>query len=269
MVKSRTLKNRLAAICMCLTVLCTTLFAGVMEVQAEDYWEAFSVKLTTKDTLKIGGKVIFKVAITNTTNKKLKVTSLSEIYYRDNENSEKYPGVDFGIFKDDRGKEIQYGNNGVVKGITFAAKETKIFTLTGKIPKTWGNKSAVTVVVWSETGKDSYGGQYDFQGKAVGTAAKITIKGTKLSNVRPAKRKATVRWKKQTKGTTGYQIQYSLKKNFKGAKVKNVSNNKKTSLTIKNLKSKKTYYVRIRTYKKKSGKNVFSAWSSAKKVKIK
>ncbi len=269
MKKKRTLKSRLAAICMCLAVLCTTLFAGTMEVRATDYWEAFDVKVTTKDTLKIGEKVTFKVTITNTTKKSLKLTYLSEIYYRDNNNSEKYPGVDFGIYKDSKGKKVQYDDNGKVKGITFAAKEKKTFTLTGKIPKTWGSKSAVTVVVWSDVGKDSYGGQYDYQGKAVGSGVNKTLKGTKLSGVKPAKKKATVKWRKQTKGTTGYQIQYSVKKNFKGAKTKTVSNNKKTSLTLKNLKSKKTYYVRIRTYKKISGGKKYSSWSAAKKAKIK
>ena len=44
---------------------------------------------------------------------------------------------------------------------------------------------------------------------------------------------------------------------------------KTTSYTIKKLKKKKTYYVRIRTYKKVSGKTYYSGWSSVKKVKIK
>ena len=42
-----------------------------------------------------------------------------------------------------------------------------------------------------------------------------------------------------------------------------------TSATIKKLKSKKKYYVRMRTYKVVNGKKVYSAWSKAKSVKVK
>ena len=82
-------------------------------------------------------------------------------------------------------------------------------------------------------------------------------------------KKIVVKWKKNTAGN-GYQIQYSTSKKFaKGNKTKTISKNKTTSYTIKKLKKKKTYYVRIRTYKKVSGKTYYSEWSSVKKVKIK
>lgn len=52
-----------------------------------------------------------------------------------------------------------------------------------------------------------------------------------------------------------------------------VSKQKKTSTAIKNLKAKKKYYVRIRTYKnvKFNGKTVkvYSKWSKSKSVKTK
>jgi hypothetical protein len=52
-----------------------------------------------------------------------------------------------------------------------------------------------------------------------------------------------------------------------------VSKQKKTSTAIKNLKGKKKYYVRIRTYKnvKFNGKTVkvYSSWSKSKSVKTK
>ncbi len=98
----------------------------------------------------------------------------------------------------------------------------------------------------------------------------INPKGTKISKVKGAKKKATVTWKKQTKYTKGYQVQYSTSKNFKsGVKTKTVNGSKKTSLTLKKLKSKKTYYVRIRTFQKVSGGKCYSSWSSVKKVKVK
>lgn len=267
--KKRILKNRLAIICMCLAVLCTTLFAEIMEVQAEEDWGAFQVKLTTSDTVKAGKNVTFKVSVTNTTNKSIKLSWINPLYYRDKDNSEKYPGVEFGKLSDSKGNSVHNEEGGLAKNITLAAKEKKTFTLSGTIPKTWGKNGQILVVVGSQSGKNGYFGQGEYNGKSSNTSVKTTLKGTKFSSVKSAKKKATVIWKKQTKDTTGYQIQYSLKKNFKGAKIKTVSSNKKTSLTIKNLKSKKTYYVRIRTYKKGSGGNKYSSWSSAKKVKVK
>lgn len=102
------------------------------------------------------------------------------------------------------------------------------------------------------------------------TPAKVTVKKTTLKSAKNAKdKKLVVKWKKNTAGN-GYQIQYSTSKKFaKGNKTKTISKNKTTSYTIKKLKKKKTYYVRIRTYKKVSGKTYYSGWSSVKKVKIK
>lgn len=54
-------------------------------------------------------------------------------------------------------------------------------------------------------------------------------------------------WKKDSK-VSGYQIQVSAKKNFKGAKKISVKKSK-TKYKIFNLKSGKKYYVRIRAYK--------------------
>ena len=48
-----------------------------------------------------------------------------------------------------------------------------------------------------------------------------------------------------------------------------VKKNKITSSTIKKLKAKKKYYVRIRTYKTVNGKKIYSDWSKSKKVTTK
>lgn len=95
-----------------------------------------------------------------------------------------------------------------------------------------------------------------------------------LKNLKKGKKSFKATWKKVT-GITGYQIQYSTSKNFTKGKTKAVivKGSKNTSKTIKNLKSKKKYYVRIRTYKnvKINGKTVkiYSSWSKAKAVKTK
>ena len=91
---------------------------------------------------------------------------------------------------------------------------------------------------------------------------------TAISKLTAGKGQITVNWKKGS-GITGYQVAYSLKSDFSTQAKKNVKGASKKSLVIKNLKSQKTYYVRIRTYKTVDGKNYYSSWSKAKKVTTK
>lgn len=98
----------------------------------------------------------------------------------------------------------------------------------------------------------------------------IGPKGTTLAKAKAGKKSLSVTWKKQTKNTTGYEIQYSTDKNFKkGVKTVTISKNKTTSTTIKKLTSKKTYYVRIRSFKKSGKTKYYSDWSKVKNVKVK
>lgn len=94
-------------------------------------------------------------------------------------------------------------------------------------------------------------------------------KKTSITKISRGKKKITVKWKK-IKKVTGYQIQYARNKSFsKGKKTKTISGYKKTSITLKGLKSKKTYFVRIRTYKMIKGRKYYSSWSKTKKVTVK
>ncbi|MGN0141380.1 MAG: Ig domain-containing protein [Roseburia sp.] len=114
-----------------------------------------------------------------------------------------------------------------------------------------------------------------FKGNYSGTIKKqFTIKpqGTTITSVKAKSNGFEVKWKKQASQTSGYEIQYSTNKNFKGNTVSTVKieKNSTQSKKISKLKAKKTYYVRVRTYKtvKIDGKNtkIYSDWSSAKKV---
>ncbi len=83
-----------------------------------------------------------------------------------------------------------------------------------------------------------------------------------------SKKKATIKWSK-TSGVTGYQVQICKKSDFKkltvDKKIKGKSKNKYTKTLSKN----KTYYVRVRGYKKVGSKYYYSSWSSKKKFKTK
>ncbi len=78
-----------------------------------------------------------------------------------------------------------------------------------------------------------------------------------------------ISWCKKTTQNTGYQIRYSSTSSFSSYKDVLIKKKTTTSETIKNLKSKKNYYVKIRTYKTVDGEKIYSAWSSVKKVKTK
>lgn len=100
--------------------------------------------------------------------------------------------------------------------------------------------------------------------KPVTPPKRVTIK-----SVKKAKKRVTIKWKKLS-AAKGYQVQYSTKKSFK-KKYRKSTATTKTSITIKKLKSKTTYYFRVRAYKKNAaGKRVYSKkWSKIKSKKIK
>lgn len=101
------------------------------------------------------------------------------------------------------------------------------------------------------------------------TIAKLVVKATAISKLTAGKKSFTVKWKKAS-GVSGYQIQYALNKNLsKGRKTVKVAKGTTVSKTIKKLKGKKTYYVRVRSYKTVSGKTYYSKWSGIKTVKTK
>ena len=103
------------------------------------------------------------------------------------------------------------------------------------------------------------------------TSAKAVSKpkSAKIKKVKAAKKAVSVEWKKVS-GVKGYQVQVATDKKFKkNKKTATVKKQKTTKVTIKKLKAKKKYYVRIRTYKTVNGKKVYSAWSKVKSVKTK
>ena len=94
-------------------------------------------------------------------------------------------------------------------------------------------------------------------------------KSVSPKKVKSAKKAVSVEWKK-VRGVKGYQIQVATDKKFKkNKKTVTIKKQKTTKTTVKKLKAKKKYYVRVRTYKIVNGKKVYSAWSKVKSVKTK
>lgn len=97
---------------------------------------------------------------------------------------------------------------------------------------------------------------------------------SQITKVTIGKNDMTLQWKGvKASQITGYEIQCSTSEKFETENTWNVRVNKKDAAKrqIKNLESKKTYYVRIRSYKniKREGKSerLYSGWSNKKKVK--
>ena len=117
-----------------------------------------------------------------------------------------------------------------------------------------------TIVI---TGKGNYTG-------TVSKTFKIKPKGTSIKKLTTGSKRFKATWKAQKTQTTGYEVQYSTNSKFKsGNKKVKIKKNKTISTTVKKLKGKKKYYVRIRTYKSVNGKKIYSDWSKSKKVTTK
>ncbi len=160
---------------------------------------------------------------------------------------------------------------------------TKEFEYTGKSRKpsvkiydSKCNKLSTKYYTVSYAYGRKYVGKYKvtvkLKGKYSGTKKlyfKIVPKKTTVSKVSAAKKSLKVKIKKQSVQVKGYEIQYSTSKDFENAKTKTVKSYKTTSSTLKKLKAKTTYYVRVRTYKTVGGTKYYSDWSNYKSKKTK
>ena len=98
------------------------------------------------------------------------------------------------------------------------------------------------------------------------TAYKAKVKLNSVKNTKG--RKAVLKWKK-VKNADGYVVYRATKKNGKYAAVKTINKGKTVTFTNKKLKKGKTYYYKIKAYKKVNGKKALGQFSAVKSVKIK
>ena len=116
-------------------------------------------------------------------------------------------------------------------------------------------------------------GKGNYTGKRIRTF-KINPSGTKITGVTGGVKKLQVKWRKQgakmsASRITGYQLQISTVRTFLRKKTETVKGYSKVSKTIRNLGSKRRYFVRIRTYKTVNNVKYWSAWSPVAAAKTK
>ena len=184
-------------------------------------------------------------------------------------------------------KSLSYGAGFMPKGtIKSTAKITKvkayIYNAAGKVLQTATVKPGKTKVKLQTkySGKKIAGrlkfsklkpGAYSYAVRAYTASGSTWVLGktafsvyapkasiSKLSKI--AAKSALVKWTK-VKGASGYQIRYSVNKDFTSAK-KLITSVKKKSLT--NLKQGTVYYVQVRSFAKANGKRCYGAWSEVK-----
>lgn len=126
-------------------------------------------------------------------------------------------------------------------------------------------------------------GKYKLYAQSKSTKSyKVTVLSDKISSVntkkhtvkaKSTKKKAVkVTWKQIYKDVTAYEVQYSTSNKFskKTTKTVVVKGKGNTSKTISKLKSKKTYYVRVRAYTDQTNnEKLYTPWSKTVKVKVK
>ena len=95
-----------------------------------------------------------------------------------------------------------------------------------------------------------------------------TAKPAKIKNVKvkAKKKKLNVSWKKVS-GATGYEVMSATNNKF--TKNKKTVTVKKNKVTLKKLKPKKKYFVKVRAYKLANGRKYFGKWSKVVKKKTK
>ena len=95
--------------------------------------------------------------------------------------------------------------------------------------------------------------------------APAKVRGVKVKNLKGRKMKVSWSWDI----TDGYQIQYAMNRKFTKKKKTVTLNSWMSKKTFKHLKKKKTYYVRVRAFRKSGSVKKYGKWSTVKKIKIK
>lgn len=106
----------------------------------------------------------------------------------------------------------------------------------------------------------------DFSPKRSVKVALAKVKITKAKSL--SSKRVQIVWKKVS-GASGYEVYRAKTKNGKYKKVGMLSSGKKVSFTDKKVSRKKTYYYKVRAYKKVGGKRYYGEYSEKKKVKVK
>jgi len=222
--------------------ICKTVFVAQKKIPAMGH-KAGSLKVTVKATATKAGKKQSKCKNCNTVLKTVKIKKLSLFIIDKTYNGKKIKKTDIRVKTKD-GKTIP----------------AKYYTITNF--KRQKNIGRYTYTIKFKQTCPEYKGT---------AKVKFEIKPpkTSLKKLTAGKRTITVYWtNRPASQVSGYEVMLSRNKNFNGATHTYGINKKYLGFCeCDSLKSKKTYYVRIRCYKYVNGVKLYSDWSAAKTIK--
>lgn len=109
----------------------------------------------------------------------------------------------------------------------------------------------------------------DYKAAVKTVTVKVVPKAVALKSVSsPSAKLMKISWKKN-KDATGYEVYLSKRRDFKKWTIRRTYKKRILSQTLRNCESKKTYYVKVRAYKKVGKTKYYGEWGKVKKVKIK
>ncbi len=126
-------------------------------------------------------------------------------------------------------------------------------------------------ITGKKTGSASIKAKLPGSGKTISRKVKVVASPKKavIKSVKRGYGSLKITWKRDRKAS-GYQAVIAKDKKFKkGKKSAAITKNTTTTKTFKKLTRKKTYYIKVRSYKKVGGQKVYGAYSKVKKVKVK
>ena len=160
-----------------------------------------------------------------------------------------------------KGDGVSSSSYEVKSGVVYTSSKSSVFKIKGSYGYT------------KKTGKVTVTAKTKGSKKLCASPISVTTKTYKstISSCKSTKKKQiALKWKDNIANVSGYEIQYSTDSKFKKNVGKITVKGKKYSKTIKKLKSKKKYYVRVRNYLDQGdGEKLYSPWSKTKTVKVK
>lgn len=270
------MKKKILSFILSVVTIVSALSVGSMTAFAGGWADtAKSVKLNTTYTesaettdVKLGNYYYDAVKFTVPAKGKINIRLTSENYYYTNNNTDSgfHDTLCFSIYKaTDLQNKIYYSDTRWTDGGYISAYDYYYIDYNVNLSK--DTYYLVFSYQCDDVTSEIFAGSFDYR-----LSYTPAFSNTSISKVTPLKKSFKVNWK-NCSNVSGYQIQYSTNKSMKNAKKITVKGSKYYARTIKNLKGKKKYYVRVRTYKvvKVNGKNktYYSKWSSKKAVTTK
>ena len=150
---------------------------------------------------------------------------------------------------------------GTKKKVVWKSSNKKVATVssTGKVT----GKKKGTATITAKVGGKSYKCKVTVKAPVKINSSKAVIKSAACNNTKTA----TITWKK-VKNATGYKIYRSTSKNGKYKRIKTITNGNTLKFTNKGLKGGRSYYYKVRAYRKNGTTYSYSKYSTAKKVYV-